>query len=207
MSTILIVDDNLTLAYCTARNLQHDIKELKTFTAASCQEARRLLREQTFSVAIVDAKLPDCSGIDLCQEIIRENPTTATVLISGEVPPTPVSTELFDFLLKPYEAEALAKVVRRALQKHRTDREERPRVRRQMVYGEYDRHKLDNLLAQLIAGLRAFERELLDKANDPESIRQAVARYVDPLCSTAMEVAASLPTCPGLKNSDTVVEE
>lgn len=207
MSTILIVDDNLTLAYCTARNLQRDIRELKTFTAASCQEARRLLGEQTFSVAIVDAKLPDCNGIDLCREISRENPATATVLISGEVPPTPLSTELFDFLLKPYEAEELARVVRKALQKHRTDSEEQPRLRRQIVYGGYDRHKLDNLLAQLIAGLRAFERELLDAADDLESVRQAVARYVDPLCSTAMEVAALLPTCPGLKDSDTVAEE
>ncbi len=60
---ILIVDDNTTLAYFTARNLERDIKTLPCQIAASCADAREQIEEDSFSVMITDLNLSD--GMDL----------------------------------------------------------------------------------------------------------------------------------------------
>ena len=44
--------------------------------------ARRLLRQERFSLAIVDIKLPDGSGVDLIGEICRRHPDTMCVVNS-----------------------------------------------------------------------------------------------------------------------------
>lgn len=195
MPTVMIVDDNTTLAYCTARNLQRDIQGLEVVTVGSCREARKAFQESLPSVAIVDFHLEDGNGMDLCREISRHASGVSTILISGEVPPRPLANDLFGFLLKPYDAEALVALVNEALAgKHQATRE-RQAPRQEITCEGYDRHRLRNLLVELIVALRAFEKDLRDQAHDPEAIHKTIDWYVDTLCGTAMEVASSLPEC------------
>ena len=136
MPTVMIVDDNTTLAYCTARNLQRDIQGLEVVTVGSCREARKAFQESLPSVAIVDFQLEDGNGMDLCREISQHASGVSTILISGEVPPRPLANDLFGFLLKPYDAEALVALVNEALAgKHQATRERQAPRRRLRAKG------------------------------------------------------------------------
>ncbi|MBM3299240.1 MAG: response regulator, partial [Deltaproteobacteria bacterium] len=190
-----IVDDNTTLAYFTARNLSRDIPGLAVVTVGCCEEALAAAEKHVPSVVIADFKLTDGNGIDLCRKIARQIPDVATILISGETPPEPLRRDLFAFLLKPYEAETLVSIVNQALARD-TNPAQRPQTRSWASCEGYDRHKLCNLLGQLVVGMRAFGKELLDHADDPEAIRRVVEQYVDVLCSTAMKLSYDLPECP-----------
>jgi DNA-binding NtrC family response regulator len=195
MPTVMIVDDNMTLAYCTARNLQRDIQGLKVVTVASCREARKAFEQNPPSVAIVDFQLGDGNGIDLCHEISQRASDVSTILISGEVPPQPLANDLFGFLLKPYDAEVLVALVNEALAGNDFTAKERPLPRHYVPCEGYDRHRLRNRLGELVVALRSFEKDLRERAHDPEAIRKTVDRYVDTLCETALEVASGLPEC------------
>ena len=192
MSTVMIVDDNTTLAYCTARNLQKDIAGLEVLTVGSCQEAREVLKENLPQVAVVDFKLSDGNGIELCREISQQSPGVCTILISGEVPPRPLTKDLFGFLLKPYEAEVLVALVNKALTADRPAPQPMQIPQAQIACAGYDRHRLRNLLGDMVMALRAFEKELRDGQYDPEAIDRAIDNHVDELCETAMEIAALL---------------
>lgn len=195
MSTVMIVDDNTTLAYFTARNLQRDIAGLNVVTVSSCEEARRALEEDLPRVAIVDLKLSDGNGIDLCREISHKSSGVSTILISGEVPPRPLTKNLFGFLLKPYEAEVLVALVNKALTAEGPPSENWPMPQPAATCAGYDRHALRNRLGEMVMALRAFERELKEAAHDREAVQQAIDHHIDALCRTAMEVASSLPEC------------
>ena len=69
---VLVVDDEKVI-----RDLFQSILELEGFqvsTASSAREALKLLREETFDVAVLDLKLPDMNGIHLFHQIERHYP-------------------------------------------------------------------------------------------------------------------------------------
>jgi len=191
----MIVDDNATLAYFTARNLEKGIHGLEVITAASCQEARAAAKKHVPSVLIADIKLTDGNGIDLVNEMLDRFPAMLAILISGDPPVKSVRDDLFGFLLKPYEAEELVNLVKMALARSRPPKREPEPPEPEHCNG-YDRHKLRNRLGELVVGLRAFGQELRDRSGDSEAVRRTVDEYLDQLCSTAMEVSRELPRCP-----------
>ncbi|MFH1117156.1 MAG: response regulator [Pseudomonadota bacterium] len=206
MPTALIVDDNATLAYFTARNLEKGVRGLEVFTAKSCEEARDEAARHMPCVLISDITLTDGNGIDLVNELMDRYPDMLAVLISGEPPGKAVRRDLFGFLLKPYEAGELVALVNNALERSGpTEREPESRERHErqeyQCCNGYDRHKLRNRLGELVAGLRSFGKELQDCSTDPEAIRRTVDEYLDQLCTAAIEVARELPGCP-VKRSD-----
>lgn len=195
MPTAMIVDDNATLVYFTARNLEKGIHGLEVITAASCEEARTVAKKRTPSVLIADIKLTDGNGIDLVNEMLDQYPDMPAILISGDPPAKALRVDLFGFLLKPYEAEELVDLVKTALA-GKTAPARVPEPPAPEYCNGYDRHKLRNRLGELVAGLRAFGQELRDCSTDPEAVRRTVDEYLDQLCSTAMEVSKELPQCP-----------
>jgi DNA-binding response OmpR family regulator len=198
-NTVLIVDDNTTLAYFSARNLRSDIEELEVFTASSCAEAREVANRHHPSVVIVDLGLEDGNGLDLMREMKKDSPGLATVLISGEEPPPSSLNGLFGFLVKPYEAEDLVDLVRRALRAERPEPIARPGQEREIECRGYDFHHAQNRLAGLLAGLRAFGADLRAQADDAPAVRETVDEYIDRLCGVVVEVSEMLPRCPANK--------
>ena len=122
-------------------------------------------------------------------------PDMSAILISGVAPVKSFREDLSGFLLKPYEAEELVELVNRALEGVKTPQQKATRVHVPTCNG-YDHHKLRNQLGELVVGLRAFGKDLRDRAEDPDGIHSTVDQYLDQLCSTAMEIAGSLPRCP-----------
>jgi two-component system response regulator RegA len=194
-NTVLIVDDNPTLLYFTARNLQRDLEGVEVVTATSCETARAAAAERPPSVVVADLKLGDGNGLELLEELARSHPGMAGIIVSGEEIPRSNTTILFGALTKPYEAEALVTLVTNALQidAERPVPAEKPLP---VPCEGYDRHDLQNSLAGLLAGLRAFGADLSERASDPAAVTRTVDEYLDRLCSVVVEISRKLPACP-----------
>ena len=77
---LLVVDDDADLC----ANIQ-DILEGDHLveTAYSGQEALALCREGTYDVILVDLRLPDMSGVEVVEEVVKRAPSTAFIYITG----------------------------------------------------------------------------------------------------------------------------
>jgi PAS domain S-box-containing protein len=75
---ILIVDDNDASRYAKGRTLRQAGFEVKE--AASGDEALRLAEAEKPQIALLDVKLPDMNGFEVCREIKR-NPATSSILV------------------------------------------------------------------------------------------------------------------------------
>lgn len=193
MNRVLIVDDNVTLAYFTARNLQREIKGVEATTAASCRQARDLSEKHPPSLLIVDLRLPDGDGLELLGELSEKLPGVTAIVTSGNELPQPLPSGICASLTKPYEIDALVDLVRKTLPGSRVNNSESSE--RLNVYNSHtqpvthDCHSIQNRLGALLAGLRAFGADLTAEADDADAVRRLVEVYVDRLCATTLEVA------------------
>jgi FixJ family two-component response regulator len=196
MNSVLIVDDNRTLARLTARNLERDIPGLQVHTVSSCRDARQALETLSPSVLVADLRLEDGSGFDLAGELAECRPGLSVILISGEEHPPLCGDRIFAMVMKPYEAAALADLVRRAIEKGKlvpkTEGERKPAV----ACAGYRSHYVRNLLGDLVLSLRVLSRELKDQAHNPAAVVKLAEQRFDYLCEMVMEVSALLPVCP-----------
>jgi len=81
VADILVVDDTEAARYTTARVLQH--AGFAVTEAASGQAALDRIAEGGFDVVVLDVKLPDISGYDVCQRIKRDRPDIMVLHLSA----------------------------------------------------------------------------------------------------------------------------
>jgi len=95
-------------------------------TAGSLEEARRLLRQHTFHVAVLDLRLPDGSGLDLLAEIKQQSPMTEVVVLTAygtiEEGVQAIKQGANDFLTKPCRLDTLEAVLEKAVDKQALER-------------------------------------------------------------------------------------
>ncbi|AMJ61057.1 ATP-binding protein [Bosea sp. PAMC 26642] len=111
---VLVVEDNVQVGTFSTQLLQ-DLG-YETTWAADANEALRLIEEvDEFDAVFSDVVMPGMSGVQLGQEIRRRRPGLPVVLTSGY---SHVLAEEgrhgFELLQKPYAAEELSRVLRRA---------------------------------------------------------------------------------------------
>jgi len=113
----LIVDDEADIRELVEITLSR--MGLKTRSAASLQDARRLLGEQSFDFCITDMRLPDGNGISLVQHIQKHHPQTPVAVItaygSSQAAVESLKAGAFDFVSKPVDLQSLRKLVDAAL--------------------------------------------------------------------------------------------
>jgi putative two-component system response regulator len=114
--SILIVDDEEPV-----RNILISLlgERYSCISAASAEEAGRIIGFSPFNLVITDIQMPGASGIDLCAQIQRTCPDTVTVVISGQ---TDIRFAIeamrqgaFDFITKPFDIQSVLLAVERAL--------------------------------------------------------------------------------------------
>lgn len=188
MPTALIVDDNLTLAFFTARNLRHDVPNLEVITAATCREARRTAQKYSPRIVIADYKLADGNGGDLARELRIMLPDSLFIIISGERVPSADLKEAFGFLQKPYDAVELANLVKTGLPVA-PSAPAGTMVQEPCGPVDYDGHAVQNKLATLLVGLRALDADLRAHSHNDERITGILDKYIAGMSASVMEVS------------------
>lgn len=115
---ILIVDDESSLRLSLKRILES--KNHSSLCTSSIEEALKISPEHCFDLSIVDLNLPDGKGTDLIASLKAKYPYMQSILITGEQSINVTIAEgikhgVFNFLPKPFEPEAVLKLVEKAL--------------------------------------------------------------------------------------------
>jgi two-component system C4-dicarboxylate transport response regulator DctD len=116
---VLFVDDELAMREATEQWLT--LAGYRVMTAVSAESALAAMLQRQFDVVITDVKLPKNDGIELLDRIIGADPLVPVILVTGHGN-VPMAVDAmrrgaFDFLEKPYDPDALAAVVQRAVEK------------------------------------------------------------------------------------------
>ncbi|WNQ12340.1 response regulator transcription factor [Paenibacillus aurantius] len=82
MKSILLVDDHRTFLAGTAFILEK--YGYRVTTAAKAADALRLMEEAPFDLFVIDLKLPESSGFELAEAILRSFPEAIVVVLTGE---------------------------------------------------------------------------------------------------------------------------
>lgn len=139
LGKILIVDDEADI-----RNLIRDILEdegYETVTAGTVAEAQSALNQDLPDLAILDIWLKenDSDGLNLLDTIKKTSPDVQVVMISGhgtiETAVTALKKGAYDFIEKPFKADRLLLMVRRAMETSALRRENQM-LRRASRYSE-----------------------------------------------------------------------
>lgn len=80
MQKILILEDFSDTRIWLCEVLHEAFNEIEITEAVTLQQARKILGNQHFDLALIDLSLPDGSGIDIIKEISTNTPTTYCVV-------------------------------------------------------------------------------------------------------------------------------
>ncbi len=119
--SVLIVEDD-----DDARQNMEDILSLDGYqiqSAFHCLSAINAVEQETFDAVIVDWRLPDSDADQLIPIILRNQPNTPVVVVTGlrdfDTAITALRSGAYDFLLKPVNADMLRSVLRRIVERRR----------------------------------------------------------------------------------------
>ncbi len=68
-ATFLLVDDNPDNLFALGQLIAAEMPDAAIVTAAAADEAVRLAREKPIDLALIDVRMPETSGIDLCRQL------------------------------------------------------------------------------------------------------------------------------------------
>lgn len=80
-TSILVVDDNEVFREQLARALRR--RGLEVRTAANCDDATAAATAESPELAVIDLRMPECSGLELIQRLLAVDPTTRIVVLTG----------------------------------------------------------------------------------------------------------------------------
>src|ERR1035441_6740537 len=150
-SRVLVVDDDLAIRQLLATKLK--LCGFITTACGSGEEALKLLANQSFDAIISDLNMPGISGLELLAEAHRQFPRTAFLMATGvgdvSVGVAAMKQGAADYILKPFQMEAVVASLRRALEMKRMEAE----------LEEY-RHRLEEMVEQRTNQLKAAMRRI-----------------------------------------------
>jgi signal transduction histidine kinase len=198
-ATILNVNDDNATRYLSTRTLQ--MAGYRVLEAATGEEALRVAERERPDVVVLDVKLPDISGYEVCKRL-RGRPETASIAVMHTsatfVTPDKKVRGLEGgadaYLTEPFEGEELVATVRSLLRMRRAEQELRRRTehlqetdRRKDLFLAMLAHELRNPLAAITTAVGILERRGSTDPKDGRMVsiiqRQAnhLARLVDDL--------------------------
>ncbi len=130
--TILVVDDDEGVRKVLSRWVSEMGYAVKA--APDADTALELMRECPIDVALVDVRMPGHDGIWLLEQVCRFYPDIAIVLATGLLEMDPMVTlrpGVVGYIVKPFNREDLAKVVKRGMSERKrmqAERRSEPRV-------------------------------------------------------------------------------
>ncbi|MBQ0734594.1 sigma-54-dependent transcriptional regulator [Aquimarina celericrescens] len=117
MSKILIVEDDV--AFCTMLKTFLQKKDYEVVTAFSGNEAVPKIKQDVFDVVLADVRLPDRDGITLLEEILKSNPSTQVIIMTGyaeiNMAVNAIKQGAFDYVSKPFNPDTILQTIEKAL--------------------------------------------------------------------------------------------
>ena len=117
MASIAIVDDEASVRSVLAKILVqggHDV-----CVSSTLSEFLEIMKRESVEVALLDIHLPDGRGDEVMPELLARDPYLRVVVVSGDPSLDTVESALkrgaFDYLCKPFNADALRHVVSQAI--------------------------------------------------------------------------------------------
>lgn len=118
MERILIVDDEAFIRENLERILTDD--GYRTYSATGGDEAATLLQEEEIDLVLLDLNLGPESGIDLLERLKKIDPKVLVIIITGyatvESAVDALKLGAYDYIKKPFKADAIHLIVRLALE-------------------------------------------------------------------------------------------
>ena len=121
MTTVLLVEDEASVRLATTQSLK--LARLAVDAVATMEEALDVLTPDYDGIVVTDVRLPGRSGLDLLQQAMQLDRELPVILVTGHgdvaMAVQAMRDGAYDFVEKPFSAEHLVAVVRRALDKRR----------------------------------------------------------------------------------------
>ena len=114
--TVLYVDDEENNLVSFKANFR---LKYKVYTAISGAEAIKIIKENPIDIIITDQRMPEMTGVELLEEIIKIDPDPMRILLTGYTDMGAVieavnKGKIFHYLNKPWSEEELDETIQRA---------------------------------------------------------------------------------------------
>lgn len=143
---ILIVDDEPLM--CKSLQELLSLQGYRAVAVNSGREARQILAENTFDLALLDMNLPDTDGHQLMDYINTLRPETLVIIITGhatmDLAIGALKRGAYDFVQKPFEYEDLTKTIQNAVNQIRLKAENEMINNKLRLSEERYRHLVQN---------------------------------------------------------------
>jgi response regulator RpfG family c-di-GMP phosphodiesterase len=150
-SRVLVVDDDMAIRQLLATKLK--ISGFDVTACGSGEEALKILSAESYDAIISDLNMPGISGLELLAEAHHRFPRTAFLMATGvgdvSVGVAAMKQGAADYILKPFQMEAVTASLRRALEMKRMEAE----------LDEY-RQRLEEMVEQRTEQLKAAMRRI-----------------------------------------------
>ena len=150
MRRVLIVDDEQNLRHMLQTLLKREGYE--PVGVASVESALLELGGHAYDVVITDLRMPGQSGMDLVDEIRRRNMDTTVVVMtaygSRDIAIEAMKRGAYDYISKPFEADELVLLLRKAEERERLFRENQSLHRQIQAGGQEPEGGLGDLVAR-----------------------------------------------------------
>ena len=114
-SSVLVVDDEKLIRWSLRERLEQ--AGYRVFVAGSGREALECLEEDVV-VVVLDRRLPDVDGLELCDLVLQRRPQCRVILMTAEWSPELVELArahgAFEVLPKPFDLDDVARAMERA---------------------------------------------------------------------------------------------
>ena len=115
---ILVVDDEVKLAFLLKQSLLNLGPEYEIETANSALEALKIIEGDPCDLVITDFRMRGMGGLDLMRAVKSESPETLVILMTAYGSPEIVAEakrlDVYRYITKPFPIEEFQKIVRDA---------------------------------------------------------------------------------------------
>jgi DNA-binding NtrC family response regulator len=116
MKNVLVIDDELEMRIALQETLER--ADYSVVTAIDGEEGLRRFEESPFEIVVTDVRMPKVTGIEVLREIKRRAPQTPVIMITAygtiDNAVEAMKEGAFDYIMKPFSAEAIETAVWRA---------------------------------------------------------------------------------------------